>query len=529
MILTKKLRVVSERVERKRMRRRAAGRNGSILVLSAVLIALFSVIVYTFAVNAGLDARETKAELNIVRQRLTTESILELVRATIEQRTGQAKWERGCQIAQMSGEAHKIALQWPHSTREAPRYGFFNESAKLNLNYLASDVLPREIAINKLMRTPGLTRSTADAILDHIRVSKPVGQGYRPAIADLSELLAVPGITEERLYGRDWNRDGMVDAREWQLPVRVAGVGLGDSALGWSGYWTVLGGESTLRSDGTKKIAINQTNLALLYDQLIEHVTPEEAQFILAWRLAPATYSDAPSVEELRSEKSKSAAERESGFQKRLREQMSGASNSQSGSQGISEERGGIKLGAIQPARIPSLVSLCQCSVQIEIDGEDRVLVSPFPNNARDLATWLERWESLVTLTDGEVDVSRINIQHASMEILMTIDEMTESLAQAILRTRSSIVGTSHERTTAWLLAQGLVTWKQYRQIADEVTMEGSVVSGIAIGQLERSRTATRVHFVLDHRYGAGRWMYRRELEPMPAFLHVPSSAGQTR
>ncbi len=120
-----------------------------------MLIAVFSVIVYTFAVNAGLDARESKAELNIVRQRLTTESILELARATVEQRAGQGKWERGCQIALMSGEAHKMALQWPHSTREAPRYGFFNESAKLNLNYLASDVLPREIAINKLMRTPG--------------------------------------------------------------------------------------------------------------------------------------------------------------------------------------------------------------------------------------------------------------------------------------------------------------------------------------------------------------------------------------
>ncbi len=167
--------------------------------------------------------------------------------------------------------------------------------------------------------------------------------------------------------------------------------------------------------------------------------------------------------------------------------------------------------------------------MQIEIEGADRVLVSPFPNNARDLATWLERWEGLVTLTEGDVDVSRINIQQASLEMLMTIDEMTESLAQAILRTRGSIVGTSQERTTAWLLAQGLVTWKQYRQIADEVTMAGSVVSGVAIGQLERSRTATRIHFVLDHRYGAGRWIYKRELEPIPAFLHVLSSAGQTR
>ncbi len=132
-------------------------------------------------------------------------------------------------------------------------------------------------------------------------------------------------------------------AMGWSTPASAvtcesSGMGLGDSALGWSGYWTVLGGESTLRSDGTKKIAINQTNLASLYDQLIEHVTPEEAQFVLAWRLAPATYNDAPSAEELRSQKSKSAAERESGFQKRLREQMSGASNSQSGSQGISKK-----------------------------------------------------------------------------------------------------------------------------------------------------------------------------------------------
>ncbi|MCU0712932.1 MAG: helix-hairpin-helix domain-containing protein [Pirellula sp.] len=529
MNLVKMICVVSEKTHPRSIKRRAASRSGSILVLSAVLIALFSVIVYTFAVNAGLEARESKAEWNIVRQRLTTESMLELVRATIEQKTGQGKWVGGCRIALMSGESHKIAVQWPNSSRENPRYGFFSESAKLNLNYLASDELPRESAINKLLRTPGLARTTAESIIDYIRASKPVGQRNRVGLADLAELLAVPGVTEERLYGRDWNRDGMIDPREWQLPERIAGLGLGDSSLGWSGYWTVLGGESTLRQDGTKKIAINQSNLALLYDQLIPHVSPEEAQFILAWRLAPATYSDIPSTEDLRSQKMKSQAERESSFQQRLREQVSGASNPEKSFGGVSEERGGIKLGAVQPTRIPSLVSLCQCSVQIAIDGEDRVLVSPFPNNAPDLATWLERWEDLVTLTEEDVDVSRINIQHASLEILMTIDGMTESIAHAIVRARGGIAGMSQERTTVWLLSQGLVTWKQYREIADEITMGGSVVSGIAIGQLERSRTATRIHFVLDHRYGVGRWMYKRELDPIPAFLHVPKSVGQTR
>ena len=521
--------VFQKKTQTKIRKRRTTVRDGSILVLSVVLIALFSVIVYTFSVNAGLDVRQSKAALSQVRQRLAAESILELVHANTVDRTWGSRWDRVFALPGFSGELHEGAVQLPNSSQDDPRYGLFNESARLNLNYLALDRLPKEIAVAKLSKTPGLARTTAVAIVDYLRDANNLTQRSHVGILDLSELLVVPGVTEEKLYGRDSNRDGMVDTAEWQKPLRNIGIGLGDSSLGWSGYWTVVAGESTRRPDGTKKIQLNQSDLASLYDQLIEHVSPEEAQFVLAWRLAPAKYTENRSTEDVRSQKMKSMEERESSFKQRLLEQSSGASSTVVNLSSDSTERGGIQLGTSLPIRVPSLVSLCQCSVQIAVKGEDRVLLSPFPNNARDLAFWLERWEEIVTLSEDEVDVTRLNIQYASYEMLVTIEGMTESLAHNIIRTRNQVNGTPSELSTAWLLSQGLVTWRDFRAIAGEITTGGSVVSGIAIGQLERSRTSARIHFVLDHRHRVPQWMYRRYLDPIPAFLHESKSDGQTR
>lgn len=505
------------------------GRHGSILILSLVLIALFSVIAYMFSVNAGLDLRQSKGMVQISQQRLLTESALVMVQNSRNRIEGITDWDRIVALPDSQGRIHRIGIQLPFSSADKPRFGLFNESAKLNLNYLASTELSREAALEKLLRTPGLSRATAEAILDYVRSGVKKDGSTQFGIRDLSELLGIPGVTVERLFGKDSNRDGMVDPHEWATSGRDIRPGLREASLGWSGYWTTIAGESTLRRDGKPKIRLNQKNLAKLYDELIEIVTPEEAQFLIAWRLAPAKYPDDRSRADIQVQKRKALLERESSFAKRMLEQTGSSLTKDANRFDQDTERAGIRFGSVEPIRIPSLIALCQCSVQISVRGEDRVLLSPFPSTITDVVAWLQRWEELTTLSDDEVDVTRINIQHASKETLQTVMGMSESLAHSIVSTRDTLIGSQEVATTAWLLTRGLVNWHEYRAIASEITTGGSVYSGIAIGQLEHSRFTTRIYFILDQRYGAGQWIYRRELEPIPALLHQFSSVGQTR
>src|SRR5206468_8845425 len=93
----------------------------------------------------------------------------------------------------------------------------------------------------------------------------------------LDELLLVRGVTPELLYGTDRNRNGMRDNSE-----EADSTG---QDRGWSAFLTVYTRERNIDSDGNPRIYLNDKDLNGLYEKLASAVSPEVADFILAYRL----------------------------------------------------------------------------------------------------------------------------------------------------------------------------------------------------------------------------------------------------
>jgi DNA uptake protein ComE-like DNA-binding protein len=180
--------------------------------------------------------------------------------------------------------------------------------------------------------------------------------------------------------------------------------------------------------------------------------------------------------------------------------------------------RAGMQLGTSRGIRLPSLQALTECTVQIAIDGQDQVLASPFSADPSAAASWVQRWQQWTTLSEQPIDNSRININQASFETLMTIQGMTESIALAIMRTREARMEHREEFATVhWLVARGLISPAELRKIAPECTTGGDVQTGIAVGQLEGSRTCSMIQFTVDSRFGPSRLVRRVDLPVSPA------------
>ena len=146
-------------------------------------------------------------------------------------------------------------------------------------------------------------------------------------------------------------------------------------------------------NNGEPKIDLNQRNLALLYDQLMTFATPEQAKFILAWRTGAVSYTDQPTALS-RLTKEELEGERRRNLQARLRRQLGedGDFEEDAGDEfdtTKSEMRAGIRLENESPRKIGSLLDLASCQVQLEIGGEDSILVTPFSNDASGLQKWL--------------------------------------------------------------------------------------------------------------------------------------------
>ena len=176
------------------------------------------------------------------------------------------------------------------------RYGLQDESAKINLATLLAydqssgsvssdgdDSADNTTAHAILMGLPGMTDETADAILDWIDPDdtpreqgaetdyySSLDHGYTPrnrAPTTVEELLQVKGVTPELLFGYDAVKLG------YSSSDAVSGVisgGTLDGAMdhGWAAYLTLWSAESTLKSDGTPKINLNQKDMSALYTQL---------------------------------------------------------------------------------------------------------------------------------------------------------------------------------------------------------------------------------------------------------------------
>jgi hypothetical protein len=501
-------------------RSRKHRRVGAMMLLVLVLVACLTVAVYAFTSQSNSGLFFVNSHRKSLSQRLLAESALNRVQAQLDFANQGSALDPKQHIVSASGFESvkgKMAVCQTQPTRGNIPLGLSNESAKLNLHYLASKNITREMAIAKLLHYRGMNSQIAEAIVNEVRGPGPDGQVRTTGDAvpskrllKLRDLLRVPGVTDQLLFGEDGNGNGILDQNE-NDGDRSEPFDNADGVLqsGWAAHWTVLGGEGTIASNGTAKIRLNQSDLALLYDQLITRFPPEEVRFVIAWRSAPATYESDSSDSAIKEARKADETARATTLQDRIRQQLGNEAEV-----GFAPSiRAGIQLGTSRAIRLPSLQALSECKVQIAIDGSDQVLASPFSSDTSKSTDWLQRWEEWTTLSDQPIDESRININQASFETLMTIQGMTESVAMSIIRTREARNEKPDEfKTVNWLVARGLINNTTLRRIAPECTTGGSVQSGFAVGQLEGSRTCSIIRFTIDSRFGPSRLVRRVDL-----------------
>ncbi len=503
--------------------KRADRRRGIALLFVLVVVAALSLAVYNFTRKSVSLLEASRAHIDIVKQRLLAESAISVSLARIKKgNLDQSNPVRYGQEDSGQVTSHIINLEFdnermghfavvrriPHPGSE-PEFGMQNESAKINLNALASSERNREQIVSKLMFTPGMSAPIADAIASRFLATRDKNHensptlgmpSHSPKLQDLSSLLTIPGVTPHLLFGEDQNQNGQLDDNEndgSQNPPMDNADGQLDA--GWSSEWTVTGAESNLRHDGTAKINLNQPNLAMLYDELSAECGDALARFVLAWKVGSPQYFD-ESPESLEQARKSSELEKENTFEDRLREQLGGNSDATKIGSDNSNSRNGIGLSN-KGRRLRSLFDLVGCKVQVFIQAKDVVLVSPFSSDPASLHRLIRDWEMRTTTNHQPTLEGRIDINQASLTTLRSIDGMTESQANSIVKIRErSDISSKEFSTVAWLVSRGLLTTSQLRRIGPEITTGGCVFNGYAIGQLSTSRTATAIFFTIDAR-----------------------------
>jgi len=369
------------------------------------------------------------------------------------------------------------------------RFGLEDESTRLNLNtLLLIEEYAAQMGIENggrqiLMGLPGMDEMIADAIMDWIDPDDEPREfgaevdsysGLDPPYAPkngpletIEELLLVQGVTPWLLFGVDANRNGYVDPGEPD-PDSIEYVDNSDGSMsrGWAAYLTLYSLESNLRPDGTPKIDVNQDDLKTLYDELIDVFEPSWADFIIGYR--------------------------QNG-------EYEGNDESQT------PIAGNIDLSARGQVTLTTVLDLIVPKVRVQYEGQQDpvVLDSPFPNDPVAMATYLpELMDNLTVYPPSQPIPGRININQAAEVVLAGIPGMTEDMIDQILSLRQedpvdAQVNPLHRHET-WLLAEGIVTLEEMKELIRYVCAGGSVYRAQAIGYFDQDGPAARIEVVFN-------------------------------
>ncbi len=432
------------------------------------------------------------------------------------------------------------------------RYGLMDESGKLNLNSLLGLGLDDEQLGTLLMAVPGMTEDAADGILDWLDSDdepRPYGAetdtyealahpyaAKNGKLETLDEVLLVNGVDAALLYGEDANRNGLLDPNEddgdAQLPSDNED---GVLDLGWSGYLTVYGRESNVRTDGSERIDVNQTLLTELYDELAEEFDEEVAKFIVAYRMNRAT-----NVEPIDGQSSGQQSTGDQGTDKQLQAVAAGiAKNILGGSNQGGVTRGGMDLSKGASAKIGSLYELIDAEVEVQtVDGNEtttETLTSPWSSDPSDLQqNWPTVLDTLTTASTTFIE-GRININQARKELLTGLPDMTADLADGIAASRP--IGADgapqtekmeSRATTAWLLIEGLTDLTTMRKLDKYITARGDVFRVQVVGHFDLGGPAARLEAVIDATASPPMVVFQRDLSVLGAGYRLQGLFQQT-
>ncbi|TWT34520.1 type II secretion system protein GspK [Blastopirellula retiformator] len=341
-----------------------------------------------------------------------------------------------------------------------------------------------------LMGLPGMTEEIADAILDYLdEDDEPREYGaeidyysgldppYAPKngpLETVEELLLVRGVTPQLLFGRDENRNGVIDPQEQTFSAtddRMEQQMLDEvPERGWSSYLTLYSMEKNYGDDGTEKIFINDEDVEALYGRLQEVLPQEWSDFIVAYRM----YGPSSSSANATNQRTVTTAQFD-----------------------FSQDPQGTFASALD--LIDAEVSISQGGNQNGGgNGQTQIMKSPF--TAFNAADWMPDFMELLTVNQSPIIPGRININQAPREILVAIPGMTEEAANAIIEARLPNADEDNPLRAyeTWIWVEGLVTLDEMKTLFPLINAGGDVHRAQIVGYYEGGLAFSRHEAVID-------------------------------
>jgi type II secretory pathway component PulK len=480
-------------------------RHGVVLIVVLVLVLLMSVAAYGFLLSMQTENIAARSSGDRLTSQQAAFSGIELLSAMLE-RSRAIRREMGGigknpevfggellddSLAMTDEDGPGFMMTVPSSTafHQSPtRFGAVDESAKLHLSKLVVwDQQQPDSGRQALMRLPGMTPDTADAILDWVDTdSQPrfegaesdayagLGLPARPRNGkpiDLEELLLVRGVDEFRLFGTTANSDN-----EWGLLTE-------EQPQSWSRYMTVYSGERNEARDGSPRVFLNHPQLDLLHQQLVERMPITWANFIVLYR-----------------------------------QHGPGGSTEQE----TTPDQVNLDFTLPETQRIENPLDLIDVTVSVPQNGKTVSVTSPFSREPLMMQSQLPELLDQVTVSRNTKFEGRVNINLAPREVLLAVPGIDESLAERIISARSISGDGNHRDHSVWLLTEGLVDLAAMRQLLPHVNTGGDVFHAEFWGYSDPRASMYRCEAIIDATERVARQVYFRELSPRGGRKHAP-------
>lgn len=342
-----------------------------------------------------------------------------------------------------------------------------------------------------LMGLPGMTEEIADAILDYLdEDDEPRDFGaeidyysgleppYAPKngpLETVEELLLVRGVTPQLLFGRDQNRNGVIDPHEMAPPAdgdRFEQDMLNEAPeRGWSSYLTLYGMEKNYGTDGAEKIFINDEDLEALHGRLLEVVSQEWADFIVAYRMY------GPSTSTGNNTNNRYVTTTQFDF---------------------SQEATTTFASALDLIDAEVTITAQSGNNSNNSSNQTQMMKSPFQQlNA---AEWMPDFMELLTVNESPIIPGRININQAPRELLVAIPGMTEEAAEAIIANRIPVPDDTNPTRAyeTWIWMEGIVTLDEMKTLFPLINAGGDVHRAQIVGYYEGGSAFSRHEAVID-------------------------------
>ena len=539
-------------------------RTGSVLVLTLIVIAMLTLGAMAFSQRMLYEFRGTRTHGRHFQARHLAESGVEYLKFMLTQDKLTLLQSGGVYMNPQMLQGVLITPEEPNAiyrgrfTCVAPdmtidglmngglRYGGIeNESSRLNLNaVLLADTAVAGSGRTMLMALPGMTEAIADAILDWIDTDEtPREMGaelsqyslaqfrYGPrnaALHSLEELLLVRDVTPALLFGADLNRDGVVQEIEKPL-IAIDNADNTDGSLsrGWSAYLTIDSAERNARPDGRPKIDVNTADLTLLQQQLTEILSPDQVNFIIAYRQGGVPLAT-PTTEQPQTGQPQGSAQLTQGgtqltqggtqlTQGGAQAQQGGAQAQQGGAQ--AQQGGGAAAGAANTTPVAassvqldlaltgnvsltSILDLIGATASVVPLNQTQAVsvINPFIEDASQMQIYLPLLMDNVAVNASPTIPGRLNINQAPRQLLVGIPGMDQALLELIIANRDTSLGANQptQMYETWLLTQGLVDLAKMKTLLPMITSGGDVYRARVVGYFDGGGPVSRVEVVID-------------------------------